>query len=161
MSLVMKSNSQGQLNNAVRRCTQLTMYRTTTLEGPLLIGPRTTLNTHTLVRQSTLGADCSVSPNTSIISSYLFDEVRIGANCLLQECIIGKDVHIADGVTIGKGALLGNGVRIGKGAKIPDYARIGREKWRAEYDDDDEEEDEEETEDAKSKLISAGQKPSS
>ena len=115
----------------------------------MLIGPRSTLNTHTLVRKSTLGADCSVSPNTTIDSSCIFDEVRIGANCDLRECIIGRDVHIADGVKIGRGALIGNGVRIGKGAQIPDYARVGRERWRAE-DDDEEEEDEEESEEEKS-----------
>jgi translation initiation factor eIF-2B subunit epsilon len=130
----------------------LTRYRTTVLEGPLLIGPRSTLNNHTLVRQSTLGADCSVSPNTSIVSSYLFDDVRIGANCVLEECIIGRDVHIADGVKIGRGALLGNGVRIGKGAQIPDYARIGREKWQPEYEGDSDDEEEEESEEEKGKL---------
>lgn len=122
------------------------------MEGPLLIGPRTTLNTHTLVRQSTLGADCSISPNTSIISSYLFDDVRVGANCVLEECIIGRDVHIADGVKIGRGALLGNGVRIGKGAQIPDYARVGREKWRSEYDDESDEDEEGDDEDERGRC---------
>lgn len=126
----------------------LRICRTTALEGPLLIGPRTTLNTHTLVRQSTLGGDCAIGPNTSIISSYVFDEARIGANCYLHQCIIGKDVHIADGVKLGRGVVIGNGVRIGKGAQIPDFARIGSEKWRAEYDDDDSEDEEEENSEA-------------
>ena len=126
--------------------------RTAALDGPVLIGPRSTLNTHTLLRKSTLGADCSVSPNTTITSSCIFDEVRIGANCDLRECIIGRDVHIADGVKIGRGALIGNGVRIGKGAQIPDYARVGRERWRAE-DDDEEEEEETESEEEKSEWL--------
>jgi translation initiation factor eIF-2B subunit epsilon len=78
--------------------------------------------------------------------------VRIGANCDLRECIIGRDVHIADGVKIGRGALIGNGVRIGKGAQIPDYARVGRERWRAEDDDDEEDEEEEESEEEKGEL---------
>jgi carbonic anhydrase/acetyltransferase-like protein (isoleucine patch superfamily) len=77
--------------------------------------------------------------------------VRIGANCDLRECIIGRDVHIADGVKIGRGALIGNGVRIGKGAQIPDYARVGRERWRAEDDDEEEEDEEEESEEEKGK----------
>jgi translation initiation factor eIF-2B subunit epsilon len=75
----------------------------------------------------------------------------VGANCVLEECIIGRDVHIADGVKIGRGALLGNGVRIGKGAQIPDYARVGREKWRSEYDDDSEDEEEQDGEEERGK----------
>jgi hypothetical protein len=60
--------------------------------------------------------------------------VRIGANCDLRECIIGRDVHIADGVKIGRGALIGNGVR-----------------RRAEDDDEEEEDEEEESEEEKGK----------
>jgi translation initiation factor eIF-2B subunit epsilon len=113
----------------------------------MLVGPRSALAQNTIVYQSTLGADCSVGPNTSIISSYIFDDVRIGANCKLEECIIGKEVHISDGVKIGKGALIGNGVRLGKNVTIPNFARVGRERWRPEdWDEDDEDEDDEEEE---------------
>lgn len=73
----------------------------------------------------------------------------MGANCVLEECIIGRDVHIADGVKIGRGALIGNGVRIGKGAQIPDYARIGSEKWQPEYEEDSDDEDEKDSEEEK------------
>ncbi|ORY23264.1 nucleotide-diphospho-sugar transferase [Naematelia encephala] len=119
------------------------LSRTTTLRGPLLIGPRSALNHNTLVNQSTLGADCSVGPNTTITTSYIFDDVRIGANCLLEECIVGKNVQIADGVKIGRGVLIGDGVKLGKGAAVPDFARIGRERYRPDnFDSDDEDEDE-------------------
>ncbi|WWD22647.1 hypothetical protein CI109_107140 [Kwoniella shandongensis] len=118
---------------------------TTTLNGPLLIGPRSALAHNTHVNQSTLGADCSVGPNTTIAQSYIFDDVRIGANCTIRECMIGEGVIIGDDVTIGRGVLLGNGVRLGKGITIPDFARIGRERYRGDdYDSDDEDDEEDE-----------------
>lgn len=63
--------------------------------------------------------------------------------------MIGKEVHISDGVKVGKGALIGNGVRLGKNVTIPDFARVGRDKWRPEdWDEDDEEDEEDEAEDS-------------
>ncbi|WRT63187.1 uncharacterized protein IL334_000090 [Kwoniella shivajii] len=118
------------------------LSRTTTLSGPLLIGPRSALAHNTHIRQSTLGADCTVGPSTTISQSYLFDDVRVGANCTLRECVVGEGVVIADDVQIGKGVLLGNGVRLGRGTRIPDFARIGRERYRGEDFDSDEEEEE-------------------
>ena len=115
--------------------------RTTTLTGPLLIGPRSALAHNTSVQRSTLGADCAIGPNTTISRSYVFDDVRIGANCTLEECMIGKSVEIRDGVRVGKGALIGNGVRLGKGIVIPDFARIGRKEYRPDGEDDEDEEE--------------------
>nr|XP_018266114.1 translation initiation factor eIF-2B subunit epsilon [Kwoniella dejecticola CBS 10117]OBR88272.1 translation initiation factor eIF-2B subunit epsilon [Kwoniella dejecticola CBS 10117] len=123
------------------------LSRTTTLSGPLLIGPRSALAHNTHIHQSTLGADCSVGPSTTVTQSYIFDDVRIGANCTIRECVIGEGVTILDDVHVGKGALLGNGVRLAKGTRIPDFARIGKERYRGDsYDSDDEEEEEDEDE---------------
>ncbi|WWC90224.1 uncharacterized protein L201_005157 [Kwoniella dendrophila CBS 6074] len=121
------------------------LSRTTTLSGPLLIGPRSALAHNTHIHQSTLGGDCTVGPGTTITQSYVFDDVRIGANCILRECIIGEGVIIGDDVKVGKGALLGNGVRLGKGTIIPEFARIGRDRYKGDdYDSDEEEEEDEE-----------------
>ncbi|WVQ82809.1 hypothetical protein IAT38_004941 [Cryptococcus sp. DSM 104549] len=126
------------------------LARTTTLSGPLLIGPRSALSHSTHVHQSTLGADCKIGANTTIKQSYIFDDVRIGDNCVIQECIIGDGVVIANDVKIGKGVILGNGVRLGKGVVVPDFARIGKEAYTGEdWDSDDEGSDEEEDEDEK------------
>ena len=121
-------------------------FRTTSLIGPLLIGPRSALAQGTKVLQSTLGADCSLGPNTTVSQSYVFDDVQIGANCSLDNCMVGRNVSIADGVKVGRGVLIGDGVRIGKGVVIPDFARVGRQRWLPEYPD---EEDEIEGEDEK------------
>ncbi|OCF34920.1 translation initiation factor eIF-2B subunit epsilon [Kwoniella heveanensis BCC8398] len=122
------------------------LSRTTTLNGPLLIGPRSALAHNTHIHQSTLGADCSIGPNTTVTQSYVFDDVRIGANCTLRECVIGEGVVLHDDVKIGRGALLGNGVSLGRGTVVPEFARIGKERYRGDgYDtDEDEEEDEDE-----------------
>ncbi|KAL7425002.1 translation initiation factor eIF-2B epsilon subunit, GEF [Cryptotrichosporon argae] len=125
------------------------LSRTTTLHGPLLIGPRSTLSHNTLVHQSTLGADCAVGHNTRISRSYIFSEVRVGADCVLDECIVGDGVVIADGCRIGKGALLGNGVRIGKDVTVPEFLRIGATRYVEDEDDD-----EGETEDERDLRIS-------
>src|SRR5690242_11395764 len=69
------------------------LSRTTTLRGPLLIGPRSALAHNTSIYQAALGADCSVGPNTSVSKSYVFDDVRIGANCTLEECMVGNGVQ--------------------------------------------------------------------
>lgn len=81
--------------------------------------------------------------------SYVFDDVRIGANCTLNNCIVGRNVQIADNVKIGKGVLLGDGVKLGKGITVPSFARVGRERYVPEYPD---EEDEIEGEDEKGEL---------
>lgn len=124
------------------------LSRTTTLRGPLLIGPRSALAHNTSIYQAALGADCSVGPNTSVSKSYVFDDVRIGANCTLEECMVGNGVQISDGVKVGKGSLIGDGVRLGKGVVLPDFSRIGRERWRPEgWDEDDLDEEEDRQED--------------
>nr|XP_019048160.1 translation initiation factor eIF-2B subunit epsilon [Kwoniella bestiolae CBS 10118]OCF27090.1 translation initiation factor eIF-2B subunit epsilon [Kwoniella bestiolae CBS 10118] len=128
------------------------LSRTTTLSGPLLIGPRSALAHNTRIHQSTLGADCSVGPSTTISQSYIFDDVRIGANCTIRECIVGEGVVVSDDVVIGKGALIGNGVRLGKGTKVPDFARIGRERYRGEGYDSEEDDEEDERDDHLSSL---------
>ncbi|EIW73036.1 hypothetical protein TREMEDRAFT_42152 [Tremella mesenterica DSM 1558] len=112
------------------------LSRTTTLNGPLLIGPRSLLAHNTLITQSTLGADCSIGPNTTISHSYVFEDVRIGANCSLTQCMIGRDVHISDRVKIGRGALIGHGVRLGKDVQIPEFARVGRVPYTRDDDPD-------------------------
>ena len=131
--------------------------RTTALDGPLLIGPRSALAHNTSVHQSTLGADCTIGPNTTVSLSYVFDDVRIGASCTLQECMIGRGVEIRDGVKIGKGVLIGNGVSLGRGIVVPDFARVGRERYRP--DNLDEEDEDEETEEERGGLICSQKKP--
>ncbi|WVQ72225.1 hypothetical protein IAR50_001774 [Cryptococcus sp. DSM 104548] len=121
------------------------LSRTTTLNGPLLIGPKSSLSHNTLVQGSTLGANCKVGDGSAIRNSYIFDDVRIGEGCLIEECMIGKGVVIGAGCKIGKGVLLGNGVKLGKNVSVPDFARIGREPYRGEdYDSDDSDFEEEE-----------------
>lgn len=121
------------------------LSRTTTLQGPLLIGARTSLGVNTRIVQSTLGRHCLVGANTSILSSYVFNDARIGDDCILDECMIGNNVVLGDGVHIGKGALIGDGVTIGNGVKVPQFARIGREPYRPEgWDSDDEDPEHEE-----------------
>ncbi|WWC97600.1 hypothetical protein V866_004484 [Kwoniella sp. B9012] len=132
------------------------LSRTTTLSGPLLIGPRSALAHNTRIHQSTLGADCSVGPSTTINQSYIFDDVRIGANCSLKECIVGEGVIISDDVIVGKGALIGNGVRLGRGTKVPDFARIGRERYRGDGFDSEDEEDEEDEDERENRLSTLG-----
>jgi translation initiation factor eIF-2B subunit epsilon len=134
------SSYQGQLSDL--DWDSADMCRSTTLSGPLLIGPRSALQQNTHIHQSTLGADSSIGPGTTISRSYAFDDVRIGANCTLEECIIGQSVVIGDGVVVGRGALIGDGVKLGKGVRVPDFARIGKERFRG--DDYDEDEDDEE-----------------
>lgn len=130
---------------------ELIYGRSTSLTGPLLIGPRSALQQNTHVHQSTLGADCTIGPGTTITKSYAFDDVRIGANCTLEECILGKGVDIGDGVKVGKGVLVGDGVKLGKGIRVPDFTRIGKERFRPEdWDEDDEDE---EGEEEKGKLL--------
>lgn len=102
------------------------LSRTTTLQGPVLIGARCSLGNYTLVSKSTLGSRSSVGANTTIRKSYIFNNVRIGNNCVLEECMIGNDVVIGDGVVVGKGAIVGDGVTIGAGVHLPKFARIGR-----------------------------------
>ncbi|WVR03095.1 hypothetical protein IAU60_000084 [Kwoniella sp. DSM 27419] len=129
------------------------LSRTTTLNGPLLIGPRSALAHNTHIQHSTLGADCTVGPNTTVSQSYVFDDVRIGANCTLHECIVGEGVIIGDDVKIGTGALIGNGVKLGRGVVVPDFARVGREKYKGDdYDSDDEEEESDDEEEASGPL---------
>ncbi|WWC67349.1 uncharacterized protein I206_101257 [Kwoniella pini CBS 10737] len=132
------------------------LSRTTTLSGPLLIGPRSALAHNTHIHQSTLGGDCNVGPSTTITQSYIFDDVRIGANCTIRECVIGEGVVIGDDVKVGKGALLGNGVRLGKGTRVPEFARIGRERYQGD-DYDSEEEDEEDDEERDRRLEVLGE----
>ncbi|OWZ59985.1 hypothetical protein LQV05_000501 [Cryptococcus neoformans] len=115
------------------------LSRTTTLNGPLLIGPRSALAHNTLVRQSTLGADCKIDAGSIIRKSYIFDDVKIGEGCVVEECMIGEGVVIGHGCKIGKGVLLGNGVRLGKGVVVPDFSRIGRQPYRGDDWDSDEE----------------------
>lgn len=122
------------------------LSRTTTLQGPLLIGARSVLNNNTRIVQSTLGRHCLVGSNTTILSSYIFNDVNIGNECFLDECMIGNSVIIGDGAHIGKGALLGDGVTIGKGVKVPMFARIGREPYRPDGWDSEDEEDPERSE---------------
>ncbi len=117
------------------------LSRTTTLQGPLLIGAKSVLNNNTRIVQSSLGRHCLVGANTTILSSYIFNNVNIGDDCFLDECMIGNGVVINDGAHIGKGALIGDGVTIGKGVKIPQFARIGRERYRPEGWDSEDEED--------------------
>ncbi|TYJ53040.1 hypothetical protein B9479_006317 [Cryptococcus floricola] len=121
------------------------LSRTTTLTGPLLIGPKSSLSHNTLVQGSTLGANCKVGDGSAIRNSYIFDDVRIGEGCLIEECMIGKGVVVGAGCKIGRGVLLGNGVKLGKNVSVPDFARIGREPYRGEdYDSDDSDFEEEE-----------------
>lgn len=110
---------------------QLT-YSSTALKGPALVGAHSTLADSVLISQSVLGTCSAVGRSTTISQSYIFDNCRIGANCLLNECIVGEGVEIADGVEIGKGALIGDGVKLGKGVRVPEYSRVGREVWRPE-----------------------------
>ncbi|GMK58734.1 hypothetical protein CspeluHIS016_0601760 [Cutaneotrichosporon spelunceum] len=117
------------------------LSRTTTLQGPLLIGAKSVLDNNTRIVQSTLGRQCHVGANTTILCSYIFNDVTIGDDCFLDECMIGNGVVIHNGVHIGKGALIGDGVTIGKGVKIPMFARIGREEHRPEGWDSEDEED--------------------
>ena len=114
--------------------------RSTTLNGPALVGPRSALNNNTSVSHSTLGADCSIGPNSTIVNSYIFDDVRIGANCYLEQCMVGKGVHLADGVRVGRGVLIGDGVHLSKGVEVPAFARVGRVPYRSEDDSDEEDE---------------------
>jgi translation initiation factor eIF-2B subunit epsilon len=102
------------------------LARTTSLSGPLLLGPSTYLATNTSVRRSVLGRNNRVAARTTICDSYLFDNVIVGKNCKIEGCIIGDDVVLEDGVTIEKGALLGNGVRVGQGQTIEAFARVGK-----------------------------------
>ncbi|KAK4685960.1 translation initiation factor eIF-2B subunit epsilon, partial [Tremellales sp. Uapishka_1] len=67
---------------------------------------------------------------------------RIGADCVLEECMVGDDVELADGVRVGRGVLIGNGVKLGKDVVVPDFSRIGRERWVEDEDDEGETEEE-------------------
>ncbi|BEI83791.1 hypothetical protein CcaverHIS002_0403950 [Cutaneotrichosporon cavernicola] len=122
------------------------LSRTTTLQGPLLIGAKSVLNNNTRIVQSSLGMQCRVGAHTTILSSYIFNDVTIGDDCFLDECMIGNNVVIHSGAHIGKGALIGDGVTIGKGVKIPMFARVGREPHRPEGWDSEDEEDPERVE---------------
>ncbi|KAI9633264.1 nucleotide-diphospho-sugar transferase, partial [Dioszegia hungarica] len=108
------------------------LSRTTTIRGPALIGPASSLQSNTSILRSTLGTLTTLGPNSSITDSYIFDNVLVGSHCHLDNCIIGKDVVIADDVTVGRGALVGDGVKLGKGVQVPPWTRVGRERWRPE-----------------------------
>ncbi|KAL1405357.1 translation initiation factor eIF-2B epsilon subunit, GEF [Vanrija albida] len=117
------------------------LARTTTLQGPALIGARCQLSHNTRIRRSTLGSNCVVGDNTTLNNTHIWSNVRIGADCYLDESIIGDNVVIGDGVHIGKGTLIGSGCKIAPGVKIPEFSRIGREPYGARDEDSDEDSD--------------------
>lgn len=123
------------------------LARTTDLLGPVLIGAHNTLSPNVTVSKSTLGSKCFVGANTTIESTHIFTNARIGADCKLEECMIGSNVTLGDGVVVGKGTLIGNDVVIGPGVQIPEFSRIGRVIYRPD-DWDSEDEDNEEHEEA-------------
>jgi translation initiation factor eIF-2B subunit epsilon len=102
------------------------LARTTSLIGPLLLGPYTSLGSNTTVRRSVLGRNNRVAAHSSICDAYLFDNVIIGKNCRVEGCILGEGVILEDGVTVEKGALLGSGVRVGHGQTVEAFARVGK-----------------------------------
>jgi len=66
------------------------------VEGPVLIGPRTTVEADCYLGPgTTLGANCRVAAGTSLINCLVMDSAQIGPDCRLQDTIL------ADGVTIG------------------------------------------------------------
>ena len=124
---------------------ELMIRRTTVLDGPCLVGPRSALNEGAVLAGSTLGADCAVGPKTIITECHFFDNVIIGDHCVFEQSIIGQGARIGDGVVIERGCLIGDGVVLGKGVILPEFSRVGRERYvkdDAESDDDDEESEE-------------------
>lgn len=115
------------------------LSRTTDLQGPLLLGPRTSLHSRTTIRHSTLGADVVVGSGTKIRDSHIFDGVNIGKGCRLDGCIVGEGVVLGDGVRVEKGCLIGDGVRVGKGQKIEEFGMVGRGRWVPDGEEDEEE----------------------
>ena len=67
------------------------LARTTSLIGPLLLGPYTSLGSNTTVRRSVLGRNNRVAAHSSICDAYLFDNVIIGKNCRVEGCILVKE----------------------------------------------------------------------
>jgi NDP-sugar pyrophosphorylase family protein len=131
--------------------------RTAQVQGPCLIGPKTSLASNTSIKNSTIGSNCQIHSHTRILNSFIFENVKIGKSCTLETCIVGKNVVIEEGSTIGRGALLGDGVRIGKGTVIQPFARVGRTPFVK--DDDEESDDEEEADRQGGEITLQGRPP--
>jgi mannose-1-phosphate guanylyltransferase len=66
-------------------------------------------------------SDCQIDPSARITGkSSLGARVQVGAECIIDDCIIGDDVKIADGVTL-RHCFIAHGAAIASGTELENF----------------------------------------
>ncbi len=95
------------------------------LEGPLLIGDNTRIESGAELRSYTvLGSDVVVKANASIERTVVHDHVYVGNSARLRGAVIGRASDLRRNVHVDEGAVIGNDCFVGEGASVNPHVRI-------------------------------------
>ncbi|MCK4739441.1 MAG: NTP transferase domain-containing protein [Deltaproteobacteria bacterium] len=106
---------------------------TAKMEGSVIIGAGSVIESGARVENSVIGDNCLVSEGTNIVDSVIWDNVGIGRSASLQENVVGDSTTIKEGAYLGVGVVVSDHCRIGKNSTVKANVKVWPHK---EVDDD-------------------------
>ncbi len=96
----------------------------TELEGPVIIGPRCTIEKARIKGPVIVGQGCTISVNSKIQAAVLWENVYIDEEAVLNGCVIGSGSRIGARCEVGENCVVGDNVILGRGTKLAPETRI-------------------------------------
>ncbi len=88
------------------------------VEGPILLGPGTTVAAGAFVSQSVLGHGCSVGPGGRVLRSVLLDGARLERGAEAVDAVLGPDAVLEPGVVAAGGTIIGAAAVVAAGSRL-------------------------------------------
>ncbi|MDF2439698.1 MAG: mannose-phosphate guanylyltransferase / phosphomannomutase [Abditibacteriota bacterium] len=97
-----------------------------TLLPPFLIGEGTRIGEGcTIGPGAIIARRCTLGHGSRVSGSVLYDDVSIGENTRLTDCVVAKNAHLGDNVSIEPMSVIGEGCDIGSDVQVMAHSRVG------------------------------------
>jgi translation initiation factor eIF-2B subunit epsilon len=136
--------------------------RSSTVQGPGLIGSDCSVGENCRIQGSVLGHGCFVESKATIKDSHIWDNVHVAEGATVVNSILADGCVIKAGAVVSRGCVIGAGCIVGEKVVLPEFTRLtlAKETEDDDFDDDwDDDNEEDDTNDTNDKAPKSSEDP--
>lgn len=98
--------------------------RSSSIQGPGILGSRVQIDDHAIIKASVLGHDVHIGAGAVVEESHLWDHVTVEPTAKISYSVLAKNVVVKKGAVISRGCIIGEGCVIGENVVLPEFTRL-------------------------------------
>lgn len=129
--ILRNGNNNGHPERLIRLGAGVSVSRSARLQGPLLVGNRSTISARTRVEGPTaIGAACILQPGSVVVASVLMEGAQVSEGVSLERCVVAPGCQVPPGRAFADHLLLGSNRHAQARLKtVPLDGRRARRQW--------------------------------